>query len=96
MALSFLTSAADGSKRSASRPGRFAPEERNPDTHCIGCWVVPRAGRDAVKKRNVSYRESNQPVTLSIELFRLHTFRWADRRKQQIPHTGQLFSPFKI
>jgi hypothetical protein len=28
--------------------GRFTPRERAPDTHCIGGWVVPRAGLDAV------------------------------------------------
>jgi hypothetical protein len=39
---SFKTSALDGGKWSASRPGRaFNPEERTPpsDTHCIGGWA---------------------------------------------------------
>jgi hypothetical protein len=31
-----LTSALDGDEWSASRPGRFTPKERAPDTHWIG------------------------------------------------------------
>jgi hypothetical protein len=46
----FLTSALVGGERSASRPGRFTPEERTPDTHWIGVWVDPRAGLDDMKK----------------------------------------------
>jgi hypothetical protein len=33
------------------RPGRFTPWERAPGTHCIGGWVGPRAGLDAVENR---------------------------------------------
>jgi hypothetical protein len=33
----------------ASRPARFTPVERAPDTHWIGGWVGPRAGLYAVK-----------------------------------------------
>jgi hypothetical protein len=36
---------------SASRPGRFTPVERDPDTHWIGGWVDPRACLDDVEKR---------------------------------------------
>jgi hypothetical protein len=47
----FLTSALDGGERLASRPGRFTHRERTPCTHCIGGWMGPRAGLDAVAKR---------------------------------------------
>jgi hypothetical protein len=39
----------DGSKSSASHPGRFTPGERGPGTHWIEGWVGPRAGMDAVE-----------------------------------------------
>jgi hypothetical protein len=45
-----LTSALVGGEWSASRPGRFTPEERSPFTHCIGGWVDPRAGPDDMEK----------------------------------------------
>jgi hypothetical protein len=48
-----LTSALDGGKRSASRPGRFTPRERAPGTHWIGGWVGPRAVVDVVVKRKI-------------------------------------------
>jgi hypothetical protein len=47
----FLTSALAGGEWSVSRPGRFNPGERAPDTHWIGGWVGPRAGLDDVEKR---------------------------------------------
>jgi hypothetical protein len=47
----FLTSALLGDEWSASRPGRFTPEERAPGIHWIGGWVCPRAGLDDVEKR---------------------------------------------
>jgi len=34
-----LTSALDGGKWSASRPGRFTPKEKAAGTHWIGGWV---------------------------------------------------------
>jgi hypothetical protein len=37
----FLTSELAGGEWSASRPGRFTPEERAPGTHWIGGWVDP-------------------------------------------------------
>jgi len=49
-----LTSVLDGGEWSASRPGRFIPKERVPGTHCIGGWVGPRAGLDAVVRRKIS------------------------------------------
>jgi len=43
-----LTSALDGGEWSASRPGRFTPRERAPDTHWIGGWICSRAILDMV------------------------------------------------
>jgi hypothetical protein len=59
----FLTSAVDGGKCSASRPGYFTPRERAPVTHWIGGWVGPRAGLDVVVKRKSPspFRDSNPP-----------------------------------
>jgi hypothetical protein len=48
--LIFLTSALAGSEWSASRPGRFTPEERAPGTYWIGGWVDPKAGLHDVEK----------------------------------------------
>jgi hypothetical protein len=47
----FLTSVLVGGEWSASRLGRFTPEERAPGTHWIGGWVDLRARLEAVKKR---------------------------------------------
>jgi hypothetical protein len=47
----FLTSVPDGGEWSASRPSRFTPGERAPNTHWIGDWVDPRAGLDNMEKR---------------------------------------------
>jgi len=52
-----LTSAVDGSQWSASRTGRFTPRERVPGEHCIGGWVGPRSGLDAVVKRTLQCKE---------------------------------------
>jgi hypothetical protein len=41
---SFTTSALDGSKRSASSPGRALPRGKYPCTHRTGGWVGPTAG----------------------------------------------------
>jgi hypothetical protein len=44
---SFMTSAVDRNKCSASRPGRaLPPGERTPGTHCTGGWVGLRTGLD--------------------------------------------------
>jgi hypothetical protein len=60
IAPSFLSSALDGGKWSASRPGRFTPRERAPGTHWIGAWVGPTAGLDFVEKRKMLHcREPN-------------------------------------
>jgi hypothetical protein len=34
-----LNSTVDGGEYSASRPGRFAPDERSRATHCVGAFV---------------------------------------------------------
>jgi hypothetical protein len=47
----FLTLALVGGEWSASRPNRFAPVERAPGTHWIGCWGDPRVGLDDAEKR---------------------------------------------
>jgi hypothetical protein len=44
-----LHPALNGGKWSASRPGRFTPKERDPDTLWIGGWV----GSRAVVKRKI-------------------------------------------
>jgi hypothetical protein len=56
-----FTSALDGGKWSASRPGCFIPRERAPGTYSIEGWVGPRAGLDAVVKRTIRSpsRDSN-------------------------------------
>jgi hypothetical protein len=56
-----LALALDGGEWSASRPGRFIPRERAPDTHWVWGWVGYRAVVDAVVKRKIpsSRRESN-------------------------------------
>jgi hypothetical protein len=47
----FLTSELVGGEWSGSRPGHFTPGKEPPSTDCIGCWVGPRAGLNAVEKR---------------------------------------------
>jgi hypothetical protein len=70
----FLTLALDEDELSTSRPGRITPEERAACTHWMRGWVIPRAGLDAVEKREVSYpcRESNPGrPSHSTSLYRL-------------------------
>jgi hypothetical protein len=56
----FLTSALDGGEWSASRLGRFTSKGRAPNIHCIGGWVGPGAGLDAVELRQTCFcRECN-------------------------------------
>jgi hypothetical protein len=66
-----LKSALDGGdldegEWSASRPGRFIPRERAPDTHWLGGWVGPRAVLEAVVKRKIPSprRESNLRIPI--------------------------------
>jgi hypothetical protein len=56
----FLTSALDGGDLSASRPGRFTPEERAPGTQWTAGWVGPRAVLDAVAKRKKTASAGNR------------------------------------
>ena len=57
---SFLTSAIDGGRWSASRPGYFTPWEEIPNTHWVGGWLGFRFGLDAMQKRKQSYHAANQ------------------------------------
>jgi hypothetical protein len=56
-----LTSVLYGGEWLASRPSRFTPRERAPDTHWKGGWVGPRAGLDVMVKRRIPNpcRDSN-------------------------------------
>jgi hypothetical protein len=61
----FLASALDGNEGSASRPARLTP-----GTHCIGRWVGPKAGLNAMEKREIlpfpeiERRPADRPVAL--------------------------------
>jgi len=46
----------------ASRPGCSIPRERAPRTHLIGGWVDPRAGLNAVGKRNPFHSPGGIPT----------------------------------
>jgi hypothetical protein len=70
---------------SASRPGRFTPGERVPDTHYIGGWMDPRAGLDDVENgKFLTYRDSNsdpsvvQPVATRYTDYTIpaHPIQW--------------------
>jgi hypothetical protein len=61
------TSALDGGEWSASRPGRFNPRKRAPGTHWKGGWMGPRAGLDAVSKRNTSSPRRDSNPSHSVE-----------------------------
>jgi hypothetical protein len=50
----FLTSALDGGEQSSSFQSHFNPKESTPSIHCIGGWVNPIAGLDAVVKKKKS------------------------------------------
>jgi hypothetical protein len=56
-----FTSALDGREWLASRPGCFIPGETTPRTQRVGCCPGPRAGLDAVVKREIPSpcRDSN-------------------------------------
>jgi hypothetical protein len=74
----FLNSALDGGEWSASRPSRFTPGERTPDTHCTGYSVGPRAGLEAVAKKKIptTAPAGNRPqVVQSIDV----------RRHEEVP-----------
>jgi hypothetical protein len=76
-----LTSALDGDEWSASRLGRFTPRERAPGTHWIGGWVDPRAGLDAVVKRNVpSFCRDSNPRSSSPSPAQYHLPKFTAKR----------------
>jgi hypothetical protein len=89
-----LTSAQVGGEWSASRPGRFTPRERAPDTHWIGGWVVPRAVLDTVVKKKIPSprRESNprtqigQPVAQRYTDWAIPTLIENKKRKIIVKH----------
>jgi hypothetical protein len=64
-----LTLALDGGEWSASRPGRFRPTERAPDTHWIGGWVGPRAGLDTVSRERFPAPSGNlTPIIQPVDI----------------------------
>jgi hypothetical protein len=56
----FLILIVDGAEWSASRPC-INPEKRGPVTFCIRGWVGPRAGLDAVKRKNIAFLAESNP-----------------------------------
>jgi hypothetical protein len=65
-----LTSALAGGEWSASRPGRFTPDEKDPGTHWKGGWVDPRASLDDVEKRKFLTLSGIERPTRSQSLYR--------------------------
>jgi hypothetical protein len=60
-----LTSGLYGDEWPASRPCRYTHAETTPCTHCVGGWVGPRAGRDALENRCLfPFREWNPSSTV--------------------------------
>jgi hypothetical protein len=54
-----------------SRPGRSTLRERAPSKHCIGEWVGPRAGLDAVEKKNLLPLPGTEPdLAIRILVYR--------------------------
>jgi hypothetical protein len=82
----FLDLGTNCSEWSASRPGRFTPGERAPDTH----WVDPRSGLDNVEKKKfltlpeLEFRPLGRPAPRQ-SLYRL---RW--------PGSSWILVSFKI
>jgi hypothetical protein len=63
-----LTSALDGGKWSASRPGRFTPKKRAPGTHKTRGWMGLRAVLDTVVKRKIpGPRRESSPRTPIVQ-----------------------------
>jgi hypothetical protein len=81
----FLTSAQEGGEWSASRPCRFKPGKRAPDTPWMRRWVGLRAGLDAVKRKILHYRESNPDVPArSPSLYQLLLCQWTPPNQLRI------------
>jgi hypothetical protein len=51
---------------SASRPGRFIPEEIAPGVHWIGGWVEPRAGLYELEERKFFNPTGTRNSNLSV------------------------------
>jgi hypothetical protein len=63
----FLITALDGSEWIASCHGCFTARERAPGTHCIGVWVGPRGGLDAVEKIVPAWNQTLIPQFNSLQ-----------------------------
>jgi len=93
----FLSSALDEGEWSASRSGCFTPRGSTAGTHCIGAWVGPRAGLDAVAKgKNLSpcreLNPSHSARRLVTDLTEL-PFRWRERSKVGVTLDQKKFRP---
>jgi hypothetical protein len=65
--LIILKSALGGGESSASRHCRFTPRDRVPGINCIGSWVAPREGVDAVEcGKNLSPTGNQTPVVQPV------------------------------
>jgi hypothetical protein len=72
---SFLTSALEGTKWSASRSGHALPRETTPCTNWTGCWVGLKTGLDTdVRGRIFCLSGDRTPVTQSVDR---HYTDWA-------------------
>jgi hypothetical protein len=81
----FLTSALDGGEWSDSHPGRFTPRKRATGTHCLGGWVGPRAGLNAIEKNTAPAENRTpavQPVPISSEISRLLRCEYTETIKE--------------
>jgi len=74
-------------------PPPLPPEEIAPGTHWLGVWVSPRAGLDAVARKNKSHyrplsrsepRSSARSIISTLaQLTRLHSARFLEHLKYQ-------------
>jgi len=63
----FLTSALDGGKWSASHPCRFTPGVIVPGIHWIGTWVGSKADLEAMVKKEISITVPVENWTRAIQ-----------------------------
>jgi hypothetical protein len=75
----FLTSALVGGEWSASCTCHFTPGKRTLSAHWIGGWVGPRAGLDAVEKRNFLTLQGHE-LAPSQSLYRLRAISTANNK----------------
>jgi hypothetical protein len=69
-------------------PAALNPKERAPGTHCIGGWVGPRAGLDAVVKRKIpSPRRESNPRTPIVQPEVQRYTDWTIKYFLRSPHT---------